>query len=820
MSHLLKNNIHILILLLFFAVLSFIIRVLPVFFLPDTGFIHIIRGDAEFNLRQIEIMVHNFPQYNWFDPMTAYPTGKEIGWGPLFPMIASFFAIITGASTTSEIINASSYVPPLMAALMVVVVFFIAYKVTDDKLTGVISAGVSSVISLFFLNYTSWGYVDHHAGEILFSALFCLSYIIASGKAEDKFTIDKTDPVFTKTAVFAILAGFFYAACYFTSPTTVLFLVIISLFTFVSCILSHNREVLPVREGFINTVTLIIPAVLILLFGVKYSGFSLSNYTIIHVIIPVLIIFATWFLVFLSYALSKTNYSEKKLLYPAAVLIAGLFVSLISAVIIPDIFSNLFMGADLIFGLGNYSIAEMQAWNFDYAVQSYHFAFILAFFGAIVAGKKVIEKGDKGLLFILLWAAITLYITIRHLRFEFFIAVPFSVLCAVCIAYAYENYYTHLLAYLKEDKKQTGTKKDKKKAVKKEPLKAGLFLAVMLIAVLFFANSVISDVSFAADYSEINFEEDKWISAMEWMDENTPDTGVSYFGEYKKESFEYPKESYGVMSWWDFGHVITLIGKRIPISNPFQDNVFGSRGCADFFISGTESEGNIILDNSGAKYVVTNSELTTPESGILPILTWLNKIDTAGNYLIHAGLPSESGEVTDTIAYTPEYYNTMIVRLNILDGSYVKPEMVGVLTTKTVSGVTTISGYEVTDYDSAVLMAEDENKYLISTDTDNPCTSVSALKNYRLVYETEDLADNVKIFEYVKGYEISGEGTVELEIETNTGRKFTYVQESENGQFVLPYSTIDNPYGVLAVGKYHIINTDDYFDVSEKDLYS
>jgi asparagine N-glycosylation enzyme membrane subunit Stt3 len=34
--------------------------------------------DIWYNFRQIELMVHNYPAYSWFDPMTAFPDGKTI----------------------------------------------------------------------------------------------------------------------------------------------------------------------------------------------------------------------------------------------------------------------------------------------------------------------------------------------------------------------------------------------------------------------------------------------------------------------------------------------------------------------------------------------------------------------------------------------------------------------------------------------------------------------------------------------------------------------------------------------------------------------
>ena len=76
----------------------------------------------------------------------------------------------------------------------------------------------------------------------------------------------------------------------------------------------------------------------------------------------------------------------------------------------------------------------------------------------------------------------------------------------------------------------------------------------------------------------------------------------------------------------------------------------------------------------------------------------------------------------------------------------------------------------------------------------------------------------VKVFEYVTGARIPGEGTIELPLVTNTGRAFTYRQESVEGTFIVPYSTTGNPYEVRATGMYHLAGTDKYFTVTEDDV--
>ncbi|MDD4128095.1 MAG: hypothetical protein PHV39_10530, partial [Methanomicrobium sp.] len=377
---------------------------------------------------------------------------------------------------------------------------------------------------------------------------------------------------------------------------------------------------------------------------------------------------------------------------------------------------------------------EMQPWTFDYALQSYHFAFILALGGGIVALYRLFTTKENGYLFILVWTLITFYITIKHMRFEFFVAVPFAVLSSFCISYAYTNYFSDFTLYLKKEEK-TPVKSKKAKAEKKNPLGAAVFAFAAIITILFFANSLINDVNFATDYSGVSFEKDKWIEAMEWMNGNTPSPGVDYFGEYSPDTFTYPDDSYGVMSWWDFGHAITLIGKRIPVSNPFQDNVAGDTGCADFLMAEAEDAANRIMDNADAKFVVTNSELTTPQKGILTILSWLNQADIVNDYLIYINMPDDSGNPVNTICYTPDYYNSMIVRLESLDGTYIKPAEASVLTTKTISGVKSVVSYETMDYDKAVLEAVSDDKMLVSADSDEPCCTLPALKHYRLVYE-------------------------------------------------------------------------------------
>ena len=164
--------------IVFFMALALVLRAIPAFYINDHGFLYTYDTDSWYTLRQIEVMVNNFPLYNWFDPMTAFPDGKVIDWGPLYPFIAALLSLVTGSTTHSGIIYASGWVGPLMAAVMIPVMFLLGKTIANEKV-GIIAAALVSVISIQYFSLSSYGWVDHHIAEVLFSTLFFLSYIYA-----------------------------------------------------------------------------------------------------------------------------------------------------------------------------------------------------------------------------------------------------------------------------------------------------------------------------------------------------------------------------------------------------------------------------------------------------------------------------------------------------------------------------------------------------------------------------------------------------------------------------------------------------------------
>jgi dolichyl-diphosphooligosaccharide--protein glycosyltransferase len=331
-----------------------------------------------------------------------------------------------------------------------------------------------------------------------------------------------------------------------------------------------------------------------------------------------------------------------------------------------------------------------------------------------------------------------------------------------------------------------------------------------------------------------------WRESMDWMANNTPETGVNYFTIYDQKSFEYPAGSYGVMSWWDYGHLITYIAKRIPNANPFQQGVAGPDGAAAYFMSTDEEAANAILDRVGTRFIVTDIEMDTGKFWAMS--TWDNATLATDPYQMTMLVSSKDNPDSYNFARLnkQEYYLTTISRLHNFDGSLTMPSVAYYIeygdSSLTNSGYSAMIIAEKINATDAKIRADAYNLKAIpgrhavvlnpeaTTDIIHPIETVPALQHYRLVHESpNNVFDGtsgadvryVKIFEYVKGAHIKGDGIIEVPVITNTGRSYTYRQESVNGEFIVPYSTTGNSYDVKTTGKYTVIDTGKQYEVPE-----
>ena len=251
-----------------------------------------------------------------------------------------------------------------------------------------------------------------------------------------------------------------------------------------------------------------------------------------------------------------------------------------------------------------------------------------------------------------------------------------------------------------------------------------------------------------------------WHSSLSWLKANTPepfDTPDSYYELYEtpalEESFKYPESAYGIMAWWDYGHWITRVGHRIPISNPFQQ---GASQAAQFFTAQDETSANKVMDDLGARYVIIDDHTATAKFQAIAI--WAGREETEFFEVYHLQV---LGLLISERLFYPEYYRSLATRLYYFDGKEVTPQDTTVISYqekvsrdgKPYKEITSWESFP--NYEAATVYVSSQKSGNYRIAGKDPFVSpvpLEALTNYKLIYSSDDevgLFPTVKIFEYV-----------------------------------------------------------------------
>jgi dolichyl-diphosphooligosaccharide--protein glycosyltransferase len=698
--------------------------------------------------------------------------------------------------------------------------------------------------------------MDHHIAEVLFSTLFCLFYMYAI-LSEKGAKIDLKNPGSYKSLLLISgMAGIAYLLGLFTMPTMILFAMIAGIFTVIQFIIDVFRGRTSEYLLLINITIFVIAIIGLLVFGLKNPGIDLSTYSIGHIYAYLGMIFGTGILYLLQHYLKD----KEKYYYPAALAGCGVVFAVFLYFVVPQLYTLLIYDLFSFFGQApvTNTVQEARGWALDLAWLAFNYGLLLMTGGVLVMVYKNLHNEHPEQVFALIWSIVMFFSTWQHVRYEYYLAINVALLAAVCVTFLYSRSLSDIRRLLSgtSSKKEEGELKEnlsgtgsavkrQKKSQKKVSHHATInypLVGVLIITIGLSLLFVYTSVSFTytnAMSSPTRMNAD-WRESMDWMANNTPDTGVDYLTIYDQKSFKYPAGSYGVMSWWDYGHLITYIAKRIPNANPFQQGVAGPDGAAAYFMASSEDKANAILDRLGTRYVVTDIEMDTGKFWAMS--TWDNATLATDPYQITLLVQSQNNADSYDVARMnkKEYFMTTISRLHNFDGSLGTPSVAYYVeyadsSVTNVAYPVVITAQKVNATDAKIRADQYNLKALpgyhaevlnpdSTSDIIHPVDEVPALQHYRLIHEspsnvfgTTSVVDvrYVKIFEYVKGAHIKGEGIIEVPVITNTGRSFTYRQTSVNGEFIVPYSTTGNSYDVKTTGKYSISGTGKQYDVPE-----
>jgi dolichyl-phosphooligosaccharide-protein glycotransferase len=765
------------------------IRILPskTVFFPN-GLVKFATNDAWYHMRTLFLLLSNYPKRAFYNPMTNYPYGSYIHFGPLFDQMMAIPALILGLGhPSSQLVNTiGAYFPAVLGALTVVPVYYIG-KYLGGRKTGILAAILIAFAPGQFLSRSMIAFTDHHVAEALFSTFFMMFFMVALISAKSKklrfeHVLNREFDVLKEPLIYSFVAGVMYWAYQLSWPGASLFAFIVLIYAVVQYVINNLRKessdylaIVGITTFFLSTL-LLVPTV--------HPELGLTNmydYSWFIVVVALGMTISFVFLSFVEKALIKKDLDSRY--YPLAIFGLSAILLVVLSFVAPSLYSTILSAPEAIFGLktgGQSTIAEASSLFYDGGVFTLSKAFgnftpqvfLASLFGMLILIANITRKPKSEEMLVLVWSVLILFTNYGQNRFAYYYSVNASILAAYVGGLMLGKVkWNELEDKLKENVKSAADIPGFFKFIRIEQVVAVLVIVVVLIMPVYGA---------AMKYTGGSIDPpNEWFDACTWLSSNTPDPGMDYNAIYDTPNkdggvFNYPDTAYGVMSWWDYGHYIEVIGHRMPNANPFQAGVGGRRGsinetnapgAASYFTAQSEEEANKVLkgidprpDKMGARYIMSDARMATEIFMAMPEWT----LDTSGYFQ-----PYWNGNGYQYLPST-RYFNSMEARLHIFDGNGLKH-------------------YRMVHETWSVQYPYE----------------LSYKQVYNLFFEGNIPVENtgyVKIFEYVNGANVTGTAApnenvkISSEIVTGYNRTFEYSQSTTSDsqgkfEFTVPYST-------------------------------
>lgn len=851
----------------------------------DNGQLALLGNDSWYHYRAVQYSIENFPFTIGVDGMSGYPEGADVGtFGTLYDQIIAAIALILGLGNPSDELVRQILVfsSPAFAVLTILMIYKLTQYITSSKWAGVLAGLFIGIMPSMFYDRTIVGFAQHHVLEVLF--LFFAIYMImkAINYAErENISIEllKEPNTYRRQWLkYVLLSGFAIALYFQTWPPGMVLFAIIALAAGISFLMMYplNENV----ESSLLTISgILFISTLIVLANVPRLEFSVSNPSILHLTVVSVSFIGVVYLTFMSRFGNEHDYSIAKIIgisvIPVIVLIG------ILAVVIPELLSELFNQVLRLFGypfdLGGetvQTIAEEQSTTImELTLQQYGLLLLTAIIGFgylfVHSFQKKRKVGFTSNILLLTSAVFFLLISIRTIRFNYYLSGFVAIFAAITIKWIFDFVGVPKITQFKDVFNS---------------FKGYHLIAILLVITLIIPIVVLPvESSILSNQNEVNIHDyQEWEEPLQWLSNNSEQPDIGLYETSNSQPFEYTEDTYGVMSWWDYGHWITVTGERPAIANPFQQH---ATEASEFLLADNSEDANQIMtdlnENADAKYVAIDWQMASPFSKFNAITEWNDDVtfeDYVQPYYITSGQQQQVG----LFERSDEYYNTMLARLYYGHGSQMEPGpyTIDYSITETQDGqsirsiVPEVNPIEQHDNVTAAQEYADNNTEVTFNGFGmNPPEKVEALNDYRLVKsspnsslqnqppaleyqvidesteeefpipELEENPSSVKIFEHVEGATIEGEGAEpedELDISVTLSDPvlqsiFTYDKTVESDitgtfEFTVPYSTseyenVSNTPEVQAVTDYTVQSSENNslstsFDVPEENVVS
>ncbi len=777
------NKTYFLILLAIFA-LSLILRIV---FRQDAVFgsdwVRFAETDPWYHIRLIENLLHHFPQNITFDPYTFFPFGRNVYFAPLFDLLLGSVIWVIGAGSPSQhtLEVVAAYFPAVMGALVTVPVFFIGKELFGRK-TGLICAALIAVLPGNFLARSLLGVTDHHVAEVFFSVLAVLFLMLALKEAVKKqLDFGHVRPgnwrLLRKTLVYSLLFGLFLGTYMLSWVGGLLVLLILYVYFVIQFIVDHLAGKSTDYLCMIGVPAFIIALIMVTPF---IGQGSLDKMHPISLAAGIVTFTALAFL-------SKWLVIRKirRIYYLPLLVVIGIAAALIIYFLARPVFASVTRYVDL-FLPGGFALTITEAqplfrgFDFGNFTGSRPWGFFTTgfFFVPVSLGLLIyysVKKTRADITLFLTWTILMLLAMVGQNRFSYYFAVN-TAICGGYISWKIYELIRHVFkrAGLEKTKPEAApvsvtAKRGKKsqKAQRKEvsPGKAypGIASAGLAVIICFFLVFFPNFSQIKSVAGSVPAPDNDWHAALTWMKDNTPEPFSSadyYYALYEKprpgHSYVYPESSYGVMSWWDYGHWITAIAHRIPNANAFQD---GAWSAGRYFTATDELSANKYLDQLRSKYVILDKSMVSTKFNAMS--NWGGSKQASEYYYQR----NSDGKMEAVQVFYPEYYRSMCCRLYNFEGKAVVPGN----STRVISFAekTDINGKKYKEIITSKLYAtyaeaveicnQSPDHIIVGTEPFISPVPLEELEHYRLIYQSptivgkdgDRMLSNVEIFEYL-----------------------------------------------------------------------
>lgn len=660
-------------------------------------------NDAWYHFRATMYTVENYPKLIGYDAMTGYPEGSINGtFGTLFDLIHATVALILGLGSPSEdlVRTVLIYSPPVTMGLIVIITYFAAKFLTDSKIGGLLSASFVTIFPGTLYQRTLVGFSEHHAMEALLMILTVFTILRVLKVSEEQYVswnmiknkeLEPLKPWLKSLGLATIAIGLYFL----TWPPSVVLFAIMGIVAVLYTIVGYNED-RAIEPGLITLAALSASMLIMVLLRFPSLEFSLGIPSLLHVGVT-----GTTFVGISSVALlnryaQNNRWSTSRLVGSMSGI--GLLVFIISLITIPEYVADIGtlivrvlgnpLGVGDLLGIGSdsvFTIAEEQPTSLgELIIGQYGLLLPIGLIGLSTMIYKSLKdaNGDEPFahtMFMSIFSLFMLVIAVRTVRYNYYLAIFIAIACGFVIVHSlpYIKYISAaLVSYIDTpDSPENITISHMGRGIMAGVIGGIVVIALISSLTLFTlvplnqgASTVYQESVGVGGYSS-------WEEPLEWVSNNSPDDTVGTYDTYDESSFNYGEDDYGIMSWWDYGHWITVVGDRVPIANPFQQN---AELASEYLLSQNTEDAEESVESRGEnvnapRYVAIDWQMANPLSKHGAIVSFNDQFNRSDMYRPYYNQNSQGQVRLAFYQKQQPFYESVSTRLYYAHGSAMEP---------------------------------------------------------------------------------------------------------------------------------------------------